>query len=78
MGFTMNTGDWVESCTAVAENEDGSFELIKWTRLSAAGEAELKAAKGKSEPVAADASEVLAFDTIAGKQKSSSDQSAAA
>ncbi len=28
----INTGDWVESCTAVAENHDGSFELIKWTQ----------------------------------------------
>lgn len=27
----INTGDWVESCTAVAENYDGSFELIRWT-----------------------------------------------
>lgn len=28
----INTGDWVESCTAVAENYDGSFEIIRWTR----------------------------------------------
>ncbi len=27
----INCGDWVESCTAVAENEDGSFEIITWT-----------------------------------------------
>ncbi len=26
----MNTGDWVESCTALAEHEDGHFELISW------------------------------------------------
>jgi UDP-2,3-diacylglucosamine pyrophosphatase LpxH len=26
----INTGDWVESCTAVAENFDGTFELIQW------------------------------------------------
>lgn len=26
----VNTGDWVESCTAVAEKQDGSFELIRW------------------------------------------------
>ena len=26
----LNTGDWVESCTAIGENEDGSFELIRW------------------------------------------------
>lgn len=30
----INTGDWVESCTAVAENDDGSFELITWTQVS--------------------------------------------
>ena len=26
----INTGDWVESCTAIAERHDGSFELIRW------------------------------------------------
>jgi UDP-2,3-diacylglucosamine pyrophosphatase LpxH len=26
----INTGDWVESCTAIAENADGTFELITW------------------------------------------------
>jgi UDP-2,3-diacylglucosamine pyrophosphatase LpxH len=25
-----NTGDWVESCTAVVEREDGQLELISW------------------------------------------------
>ncbi|MEM8798001.1 MAG: UDP-2,3-diacylglucosamine diphosphatase, partial [Pseudomonadota bacterium] len=29
----VNTGDWVESCTAVAENHDGSFEMIRWTEV---------------------------------------------
>lgn len=28
----INTGDWVESCTAIAENHDGSFEIITWAR----------------------------------------------
>ena len=27
----MNCGDWVESCTALAEHDDGSFEIITWT-----------------------------------------------
>ena len=27
----MNCGDWVESCTALAEHEDGTFEIITWT-----------------------------------------------
>lgn len=26
----VNTGDWVESCTAIVEKQDGSFELIRW------------------------------------------------
>ena len=27
----MNYGDWVESCTALVEHEDGRFEIITWT-----------------------------------------------
>jgi UDP-2,3-diacylglucosamine pyrophosphatase LpxH len=27
----INCGDWVESCTAVAEYNDGRFEIIRWT-----------------------------------------------
>jgi UDP-2,3-diacylglucosamine pyrophosphatase LpxH len=27
----LNCGDWVESCTAIAEHHDGRFELITWT-----------------------------------------------
>jgi len=30
----VNTGDWVESCTAVAEHHDGRLEIIRWTRLA--------------------------------------------
>jgi UDP-2,3-diacylglucosamine pyrophosphatase LpxH len=26
----INTGDWVESCTAVVEHMDGQFELLRW------------------------------------------------
>jgi hypothetical protein len=26
----INTGDWVESCTAVCETDEGQFELMKW------------------------------------------------
>jgi UDP-2,3-diacylglucosamine pyrophosphatase LpxH len=29
----MNCGDWVESCTALAEHEDGRFEIITWADL---------------------------------------------
>jgi len=28
----INTGDWVESCTAVVENFDGSMEILRWTQ----------------------------------------------
>ncbi|WP_157015440.1 UDP-2,3-diacylglucosamine diphosphatase [Mesorhizobium xinjiangense] len=27
----INTGDWVESCTAIAETHDGRFEILTWT-----------------------------------------------
>nr|WP_316654435.1 UDP-2,3-diacylglucosamine diphosphatase [uncultured Gellertiella sp.] len=30
----INTGDWVESCTAIAEHADGRFELITWSQLA--------------------------------------------
>jgi UDP-2,3-diacylglucosamine pyrophosphatase LpxH len=48
-----NCGDWVESCTALVEHHDGSFELIRWTERKA--EALRSAAKAvrKPEPVAA-------------------------
>jgi UDP-2,3-diacylglucosamine pyrophosphatase LpxH len=29
----INTGDWVESCTAIAEHQDGTFELITWRQM---------------------------------------------
>lgn len=30
----INTGDWVESCTAVVENHDGVLELIDWAEVT--------------------------------------------
>jgi hypothetical protein len=27
----VNTGDWVESCTAVCETDEGVLELIRWS-----------------------------------------------
>ena len=27
----VNCGDWVESCTAIAEHHDGRFEILSWT-----------------------------------------------
>jgi UDP-2,3-diacylglucosamine pyrophosphatase LpxH len=44
----INCGDWVESCTAVAEHHDGHFEIIHWTetpRLRQATAAEMAKAK---------------------------------
>jgi UDP-2,3-diacylglucosamine pyrophosphatase LpxH len=29
----VNCGDWVESCTAVGERHDGTFEIITWTKV---------------------------------------------
>ncbi len=34
----VNCGDWVESCTAVAEHFDGKLEIIAWTRDADEGE----------------------------------------
>ncbi|TKT82854.1 UDP-2,3-diacylglucosamine diphosphatase [Aquamicrobium sp. LC103] len=30
----LNTGDWVESCTAIVEHADGRMELIDWSKHS--------------------------------------------
>jgi len=30
----VNTGDWVESCTAVVENDQGELELINWFAIN--------------------------------------------
>ncbi len=34
----LNCGDWVESCTAIAEHEDGRFEILTWTDAALAVE----------------------------------------
>jgi hypothetical protein len=26
----INAGDWVESCSAVVEHDDGRFEILRW------------------------------------------------
>ena len=31
----MNCGDWVESCTALAETYDGEFQLLRWPEAAA-------------------------------------------
>ncbi len=30
----LNCGDWVESCTAIAEHPDGRWEIIRWAEVS--------------------------------------------
>lgn len=46
----MNDGDWVESCTALAENADGTFELIYWADEVAARIPQKKVRKKKPRP----------------------------
>jgi UDP-2,3-diacylglucosamine pyrophosphatase LpxH len=43
-----NTGDWVESCSALAENEQGELKLLRWPAM--AGQAPLPAAALVAEP----------------------------
>ena len=31
----INTGDWVESCTAVVEHFDGRMEIVHWPHVKA-------------------------------------------
>ena len=45
----VNCGDWVESCTAIAEHADGRLELIRWTGREAASTYDIAA----EAPVAA-------------------------
>ncbi|MBV9260516.1 MAG: UDP-2,3-diacylglucosamine diphosphatase [Pseudolabrys sp.] len=46
----INCGDWVESCTAVAENMDGQFEIIAWTDTRTRSGEEKKAAPRAVRP----------------------------
>jgi UDP-2,3-diacylglucosamine pyrophosphatase LpxH len=39
----FNTGDWVESCTAIAERHDGRFEIIRWTKTGGTGDTRVMA-----------------------------------
>lgn len=51
----VNTGDFVESCTAIAEHDDGSFEILYWRTTAAERQAvvETKRVKALSAPRAA-------------------------
>lgn len=41
----INTGDWVESCTAVVEDQSGKFELISWAHEEEQAERRARAVK---------------------------------
>lgn len=41
----INTGDWVESCTAVGETRDGRLEIIHWAGAMHAGDMERAGAR---------------------------------
>jgi len=45
----INTGDWVESCTAIVEHAEGEFELVRWTEM---GEPKRKSRSKKTEQAA--------------------------
>lgn len=45
-----NTGDWVESCTALVEHDDGKLELVDWAARN-----KLSLFRSRSSPVAAGA-----------------------
>ncbi len=45
----LNTGDWVESCTAIGETHDGRFELIRWLDVVREREAAAQAGKAKTK-----------------------------
>ena len=51
----INTGDWVESCTAIVEHHDGRLELIDWARQSRQNELSGMLLPPAAEPPAAEA-----------------------
>lgn len=46
----VNTGDWVESCTAIVENFDGSLELVRWMDIVAERQAAARRSGMKALP----------------------------
>ncbi len=46
----LNTGDFVESCTAIVEHDGGGFEIIHWRTTAAEREAALAARRVKALP----------------------------
>ena len=48
----LNTGDWVESCTAIGERADGTFEMIRWHEVVAERKAQTAAQLAEALQVA--------------------------
>jgi len=48
----INCGDWVESCTAIAENIDGRFEIITWSSISKAPHVDVPALEAERQAAA--------------------------
>jgi UDP-2,3-diacylglucosamine pyrophosphatase LpxH len=46
----INTGDWVESCTAIVEHFDGRFELIDWNEITRSRQRDLSGHIRRSQP----------------------------
>lgn len=60
----INDGDWVESCTALVEHQDGTLELIDWVarnKLSMLAKPAAKMNPAKSAAVQAVAAEIAAL-----------------
>ncbi|MBI1386715.1 MAG: UDP-2,3-diacylglucosamine diphosphatase [Rhizobiales bacterium] len=45
----VNTGDWVESCTAVCESHDGTLEVMRWFDMAERGNVQTLAPKRVGE-----------------------------
>jgi UDP-2,3-diacylglucosamine pyrophosphatase LpxH len=45
----LNSGDWVESCTAIVETLDGKWEIIDWLYLETTDELQQKLNESESE-----------------------------
>jgi hypothetical protein len=59
----INCGDWVDSCTAVVEHEDGSMELIEWAGQALQTEPEVvRLTDAKSRPAEVEPAPVPAVD----------------
>jgi UDP-2,3-diacylglucosamine pyrophosphatase LpxH len=48
----INTGDWVESCTAVVEDFDGAFSIIRWNNVTLPANIRASAQQSTVEDVA--------------------------